>query len=96
MLAGFVIANHIRPSEYLFPFIYCSVLDPPEETQHDSFSNIYQDNYSILYDYAKHSKSALQAALKAQIFISGPIQDTNKLCLKSLAINTVSLMSILW
>ena len=68
--------------------IYSSVLDLPEEIQHDSSSITYQGNYSTLYDYAKDSKSALHTALKAQIFISKPVQDISKLWLKSSAINS--------
>lgn len=59
------------------------MLDPPEETQHDSPSITYQGDYSVLYDYARHSE--------AQIFISKPVQDISKLWLKSSAINSADL-----
>lgn len=96
MPVGFMTSNQMLNHQTqlsVLSLIYCSVFDPPEETQQDDSPSItYQGNYSILCDYAKHSKSALHTALEAQFFVSKPVQDISKLCLKkSLAIISADL-----
>lgn len=96
MPVGFMISSQMLNHQTqlsVISLIYCSVFDPPEETQQDDSPSItYQGNYSVLCDYAKHWKSALCTALEAQFFLSKPVQDISKLCLKkSLAIISADL-----
>lgn len=88
MLAKFVISNQMldHQIQHLFPLFIAQCLihlRKPSTTLPPS-----QCHRSILYDYAKDSRSALHTALEAQVCSSKPVQDISKLWLKPSAANS--------
>lgn len=92
MLVGSVISNHMldHQIQYLFPLFIAQCLihlRKPSMTLPPSHTKVITQSCMIM----QGTQSALHTALKAQIFISKPVQDISKLWLKSSAINSADL-----